>query len=117
MSLKRDLKTLNEFTDNPYDAKYRPEKEMRKFFILLMILLPILLGLFRGFWILAAGPLSIYWIVMFVKSREYWKALGWKTIWWILPTVIMGIVGIVLAVTGAIFSFFGWIFNNLFFYV
>lgn len=53
MSLKRDLKTLNEFTDNPYDAKYRPEKEMRKFFILLMILLPILLGLFRGFWILA----------------------------------------------------------------
>lgn len=32
MGLKKDLKRLAQFSDNPYEAQYRPEKEMKKLY-------------------------------------------------------------------------------------
>ena len=59
MSVKEMLTKLNNFSDNPYDAKYRPEKEMKILYAALLISLPILLGLCNGFFILAFGPLRL----------------------------------------------------------
>ena len=111
MSLKRDLKVLSDFNDNPHDAKYRPEKEMIKLFIGLMVTLPIFLGLCHNFAILAFGPLFIYWIVIYFRSAEYWKSLGWKRRWYYLPAIPMTLLGFYLAISGVLFSAIGSFFS------
>lgn len=113
MSLKKDFKKLNEFTDNPFDATYRPEKEMKRFFIGLMVTLPFFIGFCCEFYILVSGPLFIYWIVMYVKAWEYWKALKWKKIWFILPTVLCAALGIYLCATKGLLVAIGWFFRNV----
>ncbi len=97
MGLKKDLKSLAQFSDNPYDAKYRPEKEMKRLYAGLLITLPIFLGFCCEFWILVSGPIFIYWIIMYSRGREYWKDLGWKMIWYYLPTAVMALIGLYLA--------------------
>lgn len=97
MGLKKDLKRLADFSDNPYDAQYRPEKEMKRLYVGLLLTLPIFLGFCCQFWILVSGPLFIYWIIMYVRGREYWKDLGWKMVWYYLPATIMALVGLYFA--------------------
>lgn len=97
MGLKKDLKKLAQFSDNPYEAQYRPEKEMKKLYAGLLITLPIFLGFCCEFYILVSGPLFIYWIITFLKSKEYWKELGWKMLWYYLPMAFMGILGLFFA--------------------
>ncbi len=116
MSVKEMLTKLNNFSDNPYDAKYRPEKEMKILYAALLISLPILLGLCNGFFILAFGPLTIYWVVTYFRAKEYWKAFGWKMWKFHLPALGVGILGFVLAFTGALMKGIGWLFGNLIFY-
>ncbi len=113
MSLKKDFKLLNEFADNPYEAKYRPEKEMKRFVVGLLVTLPFFLGFCCQFYILIAGPLFIYWIVMYAKAWEYWKEFKWKKIWFILPTVIMTILGLYLALTSTLVNAVGWFFRTV----
>ncbi len=117
MSLKKQLRVLTEFAENPYDAEYRPEKEMRSLFIKLMVTLPIFLGFCCQFYILISGPLFIYWIVLFVRTREFWKALGWKMRWRIIPTVVMAALGIFLAIQQYLVTFVGWVVNKFMFYI
>lgn len=114
MSLKRDLKVLSDFNDNPHDATYRPEKEMIKLFIGLMVTLPIFLGLCYKFFILAVGPLFIYWIVFYFRSAEYWKSLGWKRRWYYLPAIPLTLLGLYLAATGTLLGLIGSFFTLLF---
>lgn len=116
MSLKRDLKVLSEFSDNPYDAKYRPEKEMKKLFIGLMLTLPIFLGFCCQFYILISGPIFIYWIIIYVRAIDYWKDLGWKLRWYIIPTVIMGLLGLYLAFSQNLVHLIGWFIGDVIFY-
>ncbi len=97
MGLKKDLKRLAQFSDNPYEAQYRPEKEMKKLYAGLLITLPIFLGFCCEFYILISGPLFIYWIITYLRGREYWKDLGWKMLWYYLPTVFMALLGLYFA--------------------
>ncbi len=113
MGLKKDLKKLARFSDNPYEAQYRPEKEMKKLYILLLITLPIFLGFCCEFWILISGPLFIYWIITFLKGREYWKELGWKMLWYYLPMVLMGILGLFFAMDHTLVHLCGKFFRFL----
>ena len=53
MGLRTDLKTLSKYADNPYDATYKPEKELKRFTILLLAILPFMLGYCCQFYILA----------------------------------------------------------------
>ena len=117
MGLKRQLKNLTEFSDNLYEAKYRPEKEMKALFSLLLITLPIFMGFFCQFYWLISGPLFIYWIFLYIKAWGFWKSLGWKRWWMVLPTVVMGIIGLILALTEALVRFIGWLINTFLFYV
>ncbi len=116
MSLKKDLKTLAEFNDNPFDAKYRPVKEMRRLFIGLMITLPLFLGFSCQFYILITGPIFIYWIVIYVRAAEYWKALGWKLRWYILPMIPITVFGLYLAISQTLVKGVGWFISNVIFY-
>ncbi len=116
MGLKTDLKTLTDFADNPYDAKYRPEKEMKKLYALLLITLPIFLGFCCQFYILISGPIFIYWIVIYWRAVEYWKALGWKLWKYHLPTVFVAIFGLYLAYTQYLVTGIGWFITNYIFY-
>ncbi len=116
MSAKELLTRLNNFSDNPYDAKYRPEKEMKILYAFLLITLPILLGLFNGFIILAVGPISIYWFITYFRAKEYWKSLGWKMWKFHLPTLAVGLFGIYLAISGGLIKAIGWLFNDIIFY-
>ena len=116
MSLKRDLKALADFSENPYDAKYRPEKEMKRLFIGLLLTLPIFLGFCCQFYILISGPLFIYWIVIYFRAAEYWKELGWKLRWYILPTVAMTLFGLYLALSQNLVHAIGWFFTNVIFF-
>lgn len=116
MGLKKDLKTLSQFAENPYEASYRPEKEMKRLFVGLMITLPIFLGFCCQFYILASGPLFIYWIVMFFRAREFWKELGWKMLWFYLPTVLMTVLGIYFAIEQSLVHAVGWIVNHFMFF-
>lgn len=113
MGLKKDLRELAKFSDNPFDATYRPEKEMKKLFAGLMVTLPLFMGFCCEFYILIAGPLSIYWIIMYARSVEYWKALGWKMRWFIIPTVIMACVGLYLMATKGLLVAIGWFFREV----
>ena len=113
MSLKRDLKTLADFNDNPYEATYQPKKEMIKLFIGLMITLPLFLGFCHNFAILAVGPLFIYWIVIYFRAAEYWKSLGWKRRWYYLPAIPLTILGLYLAMSGVLFEGIGMFFRLL----
>lgn len=117
MGLKKDLTVLGKFSDNPYDADYRPEKEMRRLFIGLMITLPIFLGFFCQFYILASGPLFIYWIITFVTARRFWKDLGWKMCWYYLPAAAMAVLGLYFAFNTTLIRFIGWLINKFMFYV
>lgn len=116
MGLRTDLKTLSTYADNPYDAKYRPEKEMRRLCALLLISLPIFLGLCCQFWILVAGPLSIYWFVTYFNALGYMKALGWKRWKFVLPTVVLAIFGLYLAFTNSLVEALGWFFTEIVFF-
>lgn len=116
MSLKRDLKTLAEFSDNPYDAKYKPKKEMMRLFVGLMITLPLFLGFSCQFYILISGPLFIYWIIIYFRAAEYWKELGWKLRWYILPAIPMTILGLYLALSQKLIELIGWFIGNVIFY-
>ncbi len=116
MGLKTDLTRLATFADNPYDAKYRPEKEMKRLFVLLMITLPLFLGFSSGFFILATGPLFIYWVVIYFRAIEYWKALKWKMWIYVVPTIILTIVGLLLAFTQVLFQAVGWLFDLMGFF-
>lgn len=116
MSLKRDLKTLAQFSENPYDAKYRPEKEMKRLYIGLLLTLPLFLGFCCQFYILISGPLFIYWIIIYFRSAEYWKELGWKLRWYIIPTVIVAVFGLYLALSQALVKGIGWFISNYIFY-
>lgn len=116
MSLKKDLKALSEFSDNPYDAKYKPKKEMIRLFVGLLITLPLFLGFSCQFYILITGPLFIYWIVIYVRSAEYWKELGWKLRWYILPVIPLTVLGLYLAISQALVNGIGWFISNVIFY-
>ena len=111
MSLKSTLKSLADYSANPYEAKYKPKKEMIKLFVGLMITLPIFLGLCSGFIILAAAPIFIYWIVMYFRAAEYWKDLGWKLRWYILPVIPLTILGLYFAIDKTLFNLIGVIFR------
>lgn len=113
MGLKKDLTLLNRFADNPYEATYRPEKEMKRLFIGLMVTLPLFLGFCCEFYILVSGPLFIYWVITFLKAKEYWKELGWKKIWLYLPTAIMAIIGVLFAVEKVLPVSIGWFFRQV----
>ncbi len=113
MGLKKDLTTLNKFADNPYEATYRPEKELKRLFIGLMVTLPIFLGFCCEFYILISGPLFIYWVITFFKVKEYWKEIGWKKIYLYLPTIIMAVLGIFLAMQKALPRSIGWVFREV----
>lgn len=112
-SLKKDIKKLQEFSDNPYDATYRPEKEMKRLYIGLMVTLPIFLGFCYGFGVLIAGPIFIYWIVFYARWYEYWKDLGWKKKWYFIPMLVMTFVGLILCATNSMFTLLGWFFRNV----
>lgn len=116
MGLRTDLTKLTQFADNPYDAKYRPEKEMKRLYILLMITLPLFLGFSSGFYILATGPLFIYWVVIYFKGAEYWKALKWKMWIYVVPTIVLALVGLLLAFTRTLFGAVQWLFDLMGFY-
>lgn len=117
MGLKRDLQTLKTFSDNPYDAKYRPKKEMIKLFIFLEISLLLLLGFSAQVYIIVTGPLSIYWIVIFWRSREYWKDLGWKMRYYYLPTLAVFILGLYLCIQQCFIKGIEWFVNKYMFYI
>lgn len=116
MGLKSDLSALAKFADNPFDAKYRPEKEMKRLYALLLITLPLFLGFSSKFFILATGPLFIYWIVVYFRAIEYWKALKWKMWIYVVPTIIMALFGLYLSFTELLFKIVGWFFGNVVFY-
>lgn len=116
MGLKQDLKTLNTFSDNPFDAKYRPEKEMKKLYILLLVTLPILLGFCCQFYILIAGPLSIYWIITYFHAKGYWKDLGWKAWKYHVPIAAVVLFGLYLAYTQYLVKGIGYIISTYIFY-
>ena len=116
MSLKKDLRTLAKFADNPYDADYQPKKEMIKLFIGLLVTLPLFLGFSCQFYILISGPLFIYWIVIYVRSAEYWKALKWKLRWYILPLIPLTLLGLYLALSQSLINWIGWFFTNVVFF-
>lgn len=116
MGLKKDLKALTKFSDNPFEADYRPEKEMKRLFIGLQLSLPIFLGFCCQFYILVAGPLFIYWIVIFAKGREYWKDLGWKMRWYYIPTIFMTALGLFLAIQQYLVTGLFWLINNFMLY-
>ncbi len=105
MGLRTDLKKLSKYADNPYDATYKPEKELKRFTILLLAILPFMLGYCCQFYILAVGPLTIYWIIMFAKCCEYWKVIKWKRWKLFLPTAILGTIGLYLAMTHKLVEF------------
>ncbi len=116
MSLKKDLKKLADFSDNPYDAEYKPKKEMIRLFVGLLITLPLFLGFSCQFYILISGPLFIYWIVIYFRAAEYWKELGWKLRWYILPIIPLIILGLYLALSQALINGIGWLISNVIFY-
>lgn len=104
MGLKKDLKLIADFIDNPYDAKERPEKQLRRLTIGLMIALPIFIGCCHGFGILVAGPLSIYWAIMYLRCREGWKAMNWRTLWLYLMTVASIALGVYFLIFNLVFG-------------
>lgn len=116
MSLKKDLKALADFSDNPYDAKYKPKKEMIRVFVGLMITLPLFIGFSCQFYILITGPLFIYWIIIYFRSVEYWKELGWKKRWYFLPAIPLTALGLYLAFTQALIKGIGWFFSHVIFF-
>lgn len=116
MSLKRDLKVLAEFSENPYEAKYRPDKEMNRLYAGLLITLPIFLGFCCQFYILISAPIFIYWIVVYVRAAEYWKELGRKLRWYIIPVVFVALFGIYLALSQNLVHLIGWFISNFVFY-
>lgn len=111
MGLKKDLKLISEYADNPFDKDYRPEKETRRLYIVLLILLAIGVGACHGFGILIVGPICIYPIIMLLKCKACWKELKWKMIWFWIPLIFALIVGVILFannwVFGAINAFMG----------
>lgn len=111
--MKRDIKKLQEFSDNPYDATYRPEKEMKRLFIGWLITFPLVIGFCNGFGFLVAGPLSIYWFVFYFGWLDFWKDLGWKKRWYFIPMIISTFVGIGLAMTSSMFALLGWFFTKV----
>lgn len=117
MGLKRDLRTLADFSDNPFDAKYRPKREMNKLFFLIQLWLLVLLGFSHGVCILITGPLSIYWIVVFVRARQYWKDLGRKMRFYYIPTAIVFILGLYLALSGDLLRGCEYVINRFVFYI
>ncbi len=109
MGLRKDLQSLSKYADNPYEAKYRPEKELKRFTVLLLVLLPFLLGYCCQFYILVVGPLSIYWFIMFAKCNEYWKVFKWKRWKLFLPTAILAIIGLYLAFSMKLVEAVDWV--------
>lgn len=110
MGLKKDLKRISDFADNPYNVDYRPEKENLRMYIILLVVLAIGIGACHGFGILIVGPICIYPVIMLLKCKACWKELGWKMIWFWLPLLAAIVVGIVLLsfnlVFGTINAFF-----------
>ncbi len=117
MGLKSDLQTLKTFSDNPYDAKYRPKKEMIKLYIRLQVWLILLLGFSAQVYIIVTGPLSIYWIVIYWRSREYWKDLGWKMRYYYLPTIPVFLFGMYLCIQQYFILGIEWFVNRYMFYI
>ncbi len=117
MGLKSDLQTLKTFSDNPYDAKYRPKKEMIKLYIRLQVWLLLLLGFSAQVYIIVTGPLSIYWIVFYWRSREYWKDLGWKMRYYYLPTLVTLIIGLFICIQQYFILGIEWFVNKYMFYI
>ena len=113
MSLKSDLKALAKFSENPYDATYKPKKEMIRLYVGLMITLPIFLGFCCQFYILASAPIFIYWIVIYFRAAEYWKELGWKMRWYYIPAAIMTVFGLYLAISQNLVKGIGWLISNV----
>ncbi len=114
MGLRTDLKTLAKYADNPFDATYKPEKELKRLTVLLLALLPILLGYCCQFYILVVGPLSIYWFIMFAKCCEYWKIMKWKRWKLFLPTTILALIGLYLAFSMNLVNAVDWLIANWF---
>lgn len=111
MGLKKDLTTLTNFSNNPHEATYRPEKEMKRLYVGLLLTLPIFLGFCCEFYILASGPIFIYWIVTYFNGREYWKDLGWKMRWYYLPMIPMALIGILFAFNHTLVNLGGMLFR------
>ncbi len=61
------------------------------------------------------GALSIYWVVMYWRSREYWKDLGWKMRYYYLPTFPVFILGMYLSIQQYFIKGIEWFINKYMF--
>ena len=104
MGIREEEKVVADVIDNPSDAKKRQEKQMGRGSRGLRITLPIFIGCCYGFGILVAGPLSIYWALMYLRCRKGWKAMKWRTLWLYLMTVASIALGVYFLLFNLVFG-------------